>query len=558
MLSALWVLGVNLWRTMANGWARLLNRRKPYVHMEISGALPEVAPPVPWWRKRFLGTTPPLTMGELRGRLRRIAATSGMPGVVLEFRNLELGWASLEELRCVLAEFQQRGRSVVAYLHQVDLKGYLAACGCTTVVMSPGGGLTLAGLRLELGYAGALLPRLGVHADVFAVSPYKAAYEALVRENPSPENARQLERILDGRMDTVVSWLAAGRKRSPQEARGWLDTGMLAAPRALQAGLVDAVVYLDQLGQQLRPEGGKVELRSWDAAAGRLRRPMARVHRKMVAVVPMYGTMVQGKSRQSPVPLPLLGRQQVGSHTVVAALRAAEHNRRVAAVVLHVDSPGGDAYAADEIWREVARLGLRKPVLAAMGNTAASGGYYVSAPCREVWARNTTLTGSIGVVALRLQVSGLLDHAHLRTHTVARGGKTGLFSALAPLTQDERENWDQTISDAYGLFVQRVADGRKLSAEKVEALAGGRLWVGAEAIKEGLVDRVGGLADAVVRARELAGLPEDPQAPVLLLTGGGGQLPDPWPNGNPAATLWEDLRTLAVPRAWMWMPWTLT
>ena len=204
-----------------------------------------------------------------------------------------------------------------------------------------------------------------------------------------------------------------------------------------------------------------------------------------------------------PVPLPLLGGEQAGSESVVAALRLAERNRRVAAILFHVESPGGDALASDLIWREVERVRAKKPVVVLMGNAAASGGYYVSAAANHVVARRGTITGSIGVLSVRPVAGGLYEKLGVNPAAVKRGVRAGLLDLSRSPTPDELRVLQAQIGFIYDEFKDRVSRGRSVAVTDLEGIAAGRVWTGAEAVDLGLADEVGGFAEALRKAREL-------------------------------------------------------
>ena len=215
-----------------------------------------------------------------------------------------------------------------------------------------------------------------------------------------------------------------------------------------------------------------------------------------------------------PVPVPFLGGERAGSESVVAALRGAEKNRRVGAVLLHVDSPGGDALASDLIWREVDRISAKKPVVVLMGNVAASGGYYVSAPAAHVVARRSTVTGSIGVITIRPVADRLYGKLGVNPVGLERGERAGLVDPSRPPTEDELRVLEHQIGIVYDEFKDRVSRGRNLP--DLDPIAGGRVWSGAEALERGLVDGVGGFREALRKACDLGGVGEGGPADLLL------------------------------------------
>ncbi|MFN8501763.1 S49 family peptidase [Kouleothrix sp.] len=555
MLSIIAIWLINLSRAARNGWRLLLRRRVEWVRFELGGGLPEFASAPSWWQRRFLGMREPASLHGLRRKFQRIAADPHARGVVLKIDGLAAGWATLQSLRDEIARLRLAGKRVVAYLVSADMAGYHAATAADTLVVPPAVMLNILGVRAEVQFLKDALAKIGVTAEYEAVSPYKSAGEPFVRSDISDENRAQLARIVDARFDGFVRAVAADRGLSEDAVRQAIDAAPLSAPAARERGLIDAVLYEDELEAFLAPERAentdakarrRPAITGWGYAARALQLPMARRQRKLVAVVPIEGAIAPGRSRNLPIPIPLIGGAQAGAASVIQALRQAERAARAAAVVLYVNSPGGDVLASDLIWREVLRLRRRKPVVVAMGDVAASGGYYVAAPASAIVAQPGTLTGSIGVFSLRPIVAGLLERAAINTVVLSRGARSGLLSAGLPPTDDERQAQRAVVLHYYADFKQRVSEGRGIGLAQLEPIAGGRVWLGDEAIERGLADQLGGLPEAVARARELAGLPADAAAPLMLLRGGRQPLPpQPFPQPSPnelLALLHEALR----------------
>src|SRR5215213_10249482 len=546
---------INLTRAIRNGWRRLLRRRVDYVWLELSGALPEFAATPPWWQRRFLGAREPASLHGLRRKLQRIAADPQVSGVLLKIDGLAAGWATLQGLRGELAHFRSSGKRVVAYLLTPDMAGYYAACAADEILIPPSAFLMITGLRAEIRFLKDALAKVGLAAEVEAVSPYKAAGETFVRSDISPENRAQLDRLLDLRFAEIVRAISAERGIPVQAARAAIDAAPLSGPAALERGLVDGLCYEDQLAARFKTSDREPEILDWDAARRALRLLPARWQRQLVAVVQVEGTITGGTSRNLPIPIPLFGGQQAGADSVAQALRQVERNRRVAAVVLYVNSRGGDAFASDLMWREVLRLRKSKPVVVAMGDAAASGGYYIAAPASSIVAQPGTLTGSIGVVSLRPITAGLLERAGVNTVVLSRGAHSGVFSISQPPSDDERQALRDLIFTSYAEFKQRVCEGRAISAEQLEPIAGGRVWLGQEALDLGLVDQLGGLPAALLKAQELASLPSDRDARILLARDGRGELPpQPFPAGG-LLELWPLLERELKTRILALLPW---
>jgi protease-4 len=565
MLATLLTWLINLWRGARNAWRRLLHRRPYWVRLEISGALPEFAEPIGRWR-RLLGAQEPLSLQSLRRRLERLADDPHARGALLIIGDLGAGWATTQSFQEILKNLHASGKGVVAQLSGADTRAYLAACAADRIVMPPTAYLNLLGVRAEAQFLADSLRLAGVEAEVIAVSPYKSGGDQLARAEISPEARAQLERLVEQRYELVVRGIADARGISDDEVRRLIDTAPHRASPAAEAGLLDAALYDDEIEAYLRAYGGEPAagapapaLIEWGSAARRMPLPMLRRERRHIGVVSVTGAITAGPSRRSPLPLPIFGGAMAGSDSVSQALRRAERDRRLAALVLHIDSPGGDSFASDLIWREVLRVAKGRPVVVSMGDAAASGGYYIAAPARAIVAQPATLTGSIGVYAVRPNLSGLLEKAEVGTAVIARGARSGLFSPLAAMSDEERAALRRTVGETYSAFKERVRAGRGLSEERLEPIAGGRVWSGAEAAQLGLVDVLGGLPTAVAKARELAGLPADERAPLVLYRGGRGQsAPKPFADPpDPPAALAALLGDALRPRILAALPWVL-
>jgi protease IV len=557
MIGTIFVWIVNFFRALANLWRKLWRRRVDYVRIEITGDLPEFVPALPWWQRRFLQRNPPASLQGLRRQLQRIAADPQTQGVLLRINGLVAGWATLQSFRDEIAHFRASGKRVVAFLLTPDMAGYYAACAADQIIVPPSATLMILGLRTEIQFLKDALAKVGLAAEVEAVSPYKSAGDQFVRSDISPENREQFERLLDARFAEILRAIGEARDKTADQVSALIDMAPLSARAALEANLVDALRYEDELEEHLGSGERAPIMLDWNQAHKALRLPAARFHRKLVGVVTVEGTITMGNSRSLPVPLPLLGGKQSGADSIAQALRQAERNRRVAALVLYVNSPGGDAFASDLIWREVLRVRRKKPVVVAMGNAAASGGYYVAAPASAIVAQPGTITGSIGVVLLRPIIAGLFERAGINTVALSRGAHSGVLSITEPPTDDERQALRSLVFDSYAEFKRRVRDGRTLAEEQLEPIAGGRVWLGQEAVGLGLVDKLGGLPEALLRAQELAHLPPDRTAPLLLLRGERTRLPPlPFPIDKPI-DLAHALEVALRPRVWALLPFEI-
>ena len=522
---------VNLWRLLRNVYVRLLRRPPDFVWIEASGSLPEFESRVGLIQRRLRPAPAAPSLERIREQLRLVSADGRPLGVALRVRGLDAGWAALEELRRELMAFRERGGRVVVYLMEADSRSYYLACAADKILATPLTTIGLTGVRTRVNFLRDALSRVGLEAEVVAVSPYKSAGDPFVRNDFSEESREQAERLLDRRYEELVGAVAEGREVTWEEARAGIDRAPYGAPEALALGLLDGVCYEDELPQRLGEEGRRATLAEWSVARRSLRVPYRRSLRRRVGIVSLSGAIVRGRSRKLPLPLPLVGGEQAGSESIVAALRLAERNRRVAAVLFHVESRGGDALASDLIWREVERISAKKPVVVLMGNVAASGGYYASAAANHVVVRRNTITGSIGVVSIRPVAEDLYEKLGVNPVALERGARAGLLDPSRRPPPDELRVLEGQLAFVYNEFKDRVSRGRNMEVGDLESIAGGRVWTGAEAHELGLADEVGGFREALHKAGQLGKIERDAPGALLKIFPPRSDRPTP---GDPA------------------------
>lgn len=494
---------INLRRLVRNALARLTRRPPDFVSIELSGSLPDFETRTGLLRRRLQRGPAPPTLEGLRARVDRILHDGRVRGVVFQVKDLSASWTALEEVRAEIAQLRERGVRVVVYLLEADTASYYLACAADEILAVPLATVRPTGVRTRVNFLKDALGSVGVRAEVVAVSPFKSAGDAFARNDFSRESREQAERLLDRRYEELVAAVVQGRGMSPDEARARIDGAPYGAPAALEARLIDGMAYEDELPERLGADGARAKVLEWTAASRALRLPYVGRRRRRVGLVSLSGTIVRGRSRRMPFPLPFFGGEQAGSDSVVAALRLAERNRRVGAILFHVDSRGGDALASDLIWREVQRIRRRKPVVVLMGATAASGGYYVSAAADHVMAHRTTVTGSIGVILLRPVASDLYRRLRVNPVALERGAHSGLLDPSREPTEEELRVLQGQLAFFYDEFKDRVQAGRKIEPDVLESIAGGRVWTGTEALERDLVDELGGFRAAVAKACEL-------------------------------------------------------
>ncbi len=499
----------NAWLVLRNLAAAVGRPRAMYVLLELRGPYPEHRTPRPWWIRRH-----PETVDDLRRRLELIAEDRAAAGVVVMLGDVEAGLGSLQSLRAALAACRASGTRVVAYLTHASTRLYYLASAADAVVMPESGGLDFVGLTLEATFLGDTLDRLGVAGEFERIAEYKSAIEPFTRDGMSEPMREALNAVLDSVFDDLVGEIAAARGLDPDAVRRLVDQAPLSARAAADARLIDAVLFEDELPAYLAGGTGRTPaIVPWAAARRRLRRPLRwRAGTRAIAVISLRGPIVMGESRNG---LPLFGGQTTGHATVARAVRAVERSPLFGALVLSIDSPGGSALASDLIWREIERIGHRKPVVAFFGNVAASGGYYVAASARRIVCLPGTLTGSIGIIAGKFNVRGLLERLGAHREILARGRAATIASPFVPFSADERARLRAQMEETYERFIDRVARGRNLAPDAVRAVARGRVWTGRQAKAHRLVDVLGDFPAAIGAARELMGIAPGRAVPIV-------------------------------------------
>jgi protease-4 len=500
-------------------------------HIKISGSLEEAPAPAD-----------PLFGGALENfkakldRLRKARKDAAVKAIYLQIDEPRLGWGKLDELTREIAQCRQAGKKVFAYLEAGSPSDYYLALACDEICLPEAGWLMVAGIRAEMTFFKELFDKIGVEADFLQMGDYKAAAEPFTRTKMSEANRRQMEALIDDIYEHgIVERIVKGRPQknwTAEQVKKLIDKGPFTAKKAMELGLVDRVDYPEGFEQSfktaMKVEDVKVVKNYAKAkseeldlsnpfALFKLLAPAKSVSsiKPKVAVIYATGAIVTGKGGAS-----LLGGESCGSTTMVEAIRQAENDRTVKAIVLRIDSPGGSALASDLIWNELKRS--KKPVFASMSDVAASGGYYISMAAQKIYAEPGTLTGSIGVIGGKLALKGVFDKVGITTDTITRGANAGILSSTEPFSKTQREAMTAMMRDVYDQFLDKALEGRKkagveMTREQLVKLAGGRVWTGRQALGHKLIDELGTLDDAIAAAWKAAGQPADKDPELLIL-----------------------------------------
>ena len=495
---------------------RRLKSPPDYVVFTLEGAYPELPTPRPGFLQRRLFPGPVLSLRELGEQLHAVRQDPRIKGVVLNIRGLNLPVAQAQTLRDLVLQLGSSGKRVVAWSSSYDNARYYVATAAGEVLLQNGGSASPRGPRAGFVFLAEALERAGVKADFVQISPYKSAADHLTRSGMSDEAREMSNWLMDGYYDDFLQAIASGRNVESAAAGDLVDGAPYTDLQALGAGVVDGLVSEEDLPAHLAAGGKPARLAYWSTARRRVLRPSPSFPGRYIALIRVEGVIVNGRSQRPPgrppLPLPLAFNPRAGDITVVQQARTALMDRRAAAVVLYVNSEGGSASASESMAAALEKLAAAKPLIAAMGPVAASGGYYVCTPAQWISAQPSTLTGSIGVLAGKFVTGALWDKLLFRRESIYRGQQADFDSGERPYSDEERQSLTEDIHRVYDVFLDRVMASRRMSREEVDAVAGGRVWTGRQAQERGLVDHLGGLEDALAKARQEAGL--HPRAPV--------------------------------------------
>jgi len=462
-------------------------------------------------RLRIEDTPSPREHVRLLRRLWQMADDEkNLKAVLLELRASPAdSLAHIQELQDALFYLRSKGKKVMCHLEDGSGAALYLCAAADKILLNPAGSVRYSGLKSQSFYIKGLLDKLGVKADFVRIGKHKSAPEMFVRTEGSPTTLDDRSNMLQQVEMEMSASLASGRHISVETLRKSVEKGPFTAAEAKRAELVDGFAFDDMLGKKLDELAGE-SLVLEEGVFGPSRSdhfgPEGRV-----AIVYVDGDMVDGRSQT----FPFVGIHTAGSYTIAESLKQVREDPSVGAVVLRIETGGGSAMAADVIWREVQLTAEKKPVVVSMGAAAASGGYYIASPGSYIYANPLTITGSIGIFFGKIDVAGLLGKIGVNVETLKTTPHADAEGVFRPFSPSEHEILKDKIEQFYGLFLRRVSDGRKLTKAEVDAVGRGRVWTGRQAKEHKLVDDLGGLRQALAKARVLGELRDD--SPILEL-----------------------------------------
>jgi protease-4 len=429
-------------------------------------------------------------------------------GIYLRLDNLTAGYSSCEEIRTALEKFKESGKFIYAYSEVYSQKAYFLASVADTLFINPEGMLMFTGISTSGSYLKKALDKLGVEMQVIRHGKFKAAVEPFMLDKMSPENREQIEVYIGSIWSSILNKVSVSRNIPISKLNAIADENMLfrSAEKYLAYHLVDSIVYEDQVLDFLR---AKTAIKAnkeidfvtiHDMKSVVAKRETKGLVKEKIAVIYAAGEIGMGSSSS-------MSEESISGISLSKEIREARLDSSIKAIVLRVNSPGGSSLASELIWREVKLAAEQKPTVVSMGALAASGGYYIACAADTIVANKTTITGSIGVFGLIPNLNELFEgKLGIRTEVVKTNKLSDMPSVNRSLTTEERAIMQEMVEDVYSTFVNHVAEGRGMTFDQVDAIGQGRIWTGENALKLGLVDKLGDLDDAILIAKEMAKL----------------------------------------------------
>lgn len=483
------------------------------LHLTLSDPIPDRTPENPFHNFSFSNMEPDFSIGLDRflKTIEHAKTDDKIKGIYLDISSIPTGMANLEEVRASLLDFKTSGKWIISYSEIYSQKGYYLASVADQVYLNPAGIMELRGLSSELMFFKNALEKLDVEVQIIRHGKFKSAVEPFMLEKMSEPNRKQMELILNSTWISMLDAVTTSRKISFETINELADKIKIQdAKDALEHGFVDKLVYKEELLDILKEklalkdekDENEINLLKLNKYAASLVNPFEELKKlsptnNQIAVIYASGNIVSGKGE----------KDDMGSETISSAIREARLDTNVKAIVLRVNSPGGSALASDVMWREVVLAKKAKPVVVSMGNVAASGGYYISCAADKIVADEKTITGSIGVFGVIPNAKGFFNNKlGITFDTVKTNTHSDMMTIFRPLTAEEKGIIQIGVEKIYDDFITKVADGRKMTKEQVDSIGQGRVWVGTDALKIGLIDEIGGMNRAIEIAKDMAKL----------------------------------------------------
>lgn len=431
--------------------------------------------------------------------IKRAKIDNRIKGIILKISYLCAGFAKIEDIGRSLKDFKKSGKKVYAYIEGGGIREYYLATFADKIYLFKGGYLILKGLASEAMFLKNTLSKLGIEAEMFHIGEYKTAGNMFTKDHMTPTHKEAIEKLLDDVYNHTLQQIAANRNVDVDRVKEIFEESPISDEKYMEAQLIDRIMYEDEILEDSKVGYNQVSFHTYKQTT----KPRPYRGSKKIAVIFAAGEIHSGKSGGKS----LFGGEILGSGTLARQLRIVRKSPSVKAVVLRIDSPGGSALASEVIRREAELLAKEKPLVISMSDLAASGGYWISMSSSSVMALPQTITGSIGVIFGKFVMKGLYDKIGINKEIIKTSKYADLFTDYRGFNQDEKAKMARFMNKTYQSFLEIVAKGRKMKIEEVDKIARGRVWAGATASELKLVDKLGGLNDAIEEAKKLAKIP---------------------------------------------------
>ncbi len=480
-------------------------KAQSYLELKLSGEIQERVIPDLFMK---LSGIKPLSMHEIWMNIKKAKKDDRVRALLLRLGYLECNWAKINELREAVLDFRQSGKKAFAYIQEApDFdKEYYLATACDEIIIHPLGLLVVNGLGGHFPFLKKTLEKIGIEAEIEHVEEYKTAYNIFTEEGFTDAHKEMIESIYSDLYTNYLKKLAETRGKSYDEIEAIINAGIYMGEKALKAGLVDKVLFEDELENLLKEKGKKLK-KITHGQYSRIKPTSLGLNKgKKIALIYGVGPIHAGESSS----------QSIGGSTAARWIKKARTDKSIEGVIFRVDSPGGSAIASDVIWREIVLTKKEKPVVISMSDVAGSGGYWISMAAHKIVAQPQTLTGSIGVIAGKLNMANLYEKLGITSERLIYGEKADIFSSFRRMTEEERALLKKEILWVYDQFLAKVAEGRDMKKEEVDNIGKGRVWTGKQAQELGLVDEIGGLSEAINLAKDLSGIPAGEEVKLIV------------------------------------------
>ncbi len=421
----------------------------------------------------------------------------------IKIRNLKLGWGRLVELYEHLLKWKKLNKNIYCFLGDCNNKEYFLSTAGNKIFMNEGSILLFNGLGVEIPYFKKLLDKIGIELEIERSGAYKTSFEQFQKEQMSREHKEMVSSILMEMQNYIVNKVSEERELSCEDVRNLINIGIFSAKTAKDSKLIDEIGIMENTIKNILKENKRASVIPIEKYYNLRRKKMIKGANKEIAVITINGILQEGESSYDP----FIGRIS-GSNDIINLLEEAEKNKEVKGIILRVNSPGGSGSASEILWQKIKDINQKKPIAVSMADVSASGAYYLATSSNFISATPLTFTGSIGVLSGKINIKNLLNSFNITLEKIQQAENANFLSILTSLTEKQKQLLRKINEDFFNLFIERIAEGRKLAIEEVQKIANGRVWLAKEAVNSKLIDKIGGIQEAVNFIKEKLNIPQ--------------------------------------------------